>query len=95
MSRADWSLRVRTVIEATDWSVDSEKTATAVSSRERVRLSLRKVIGHSRPAANSPVPQALSARTAGRSAGVGRRRALAGSVTTATVFPIMSKNSTE
>ena len=39
--------------------------------------------------------QALRARTAGRSAGVGRRRALAGSVTTATVLPVMSKNSTE
>src|SRR5712691_5181834 len=38
---------------------------------------------------------ALSARTAGRSVGVGRRRALAGTVTTATVLPIMSKNSTE
>ena len=39
--------------------------------------------------------QALRARTAGRSAGVGRRRALAGNVTTATVLPVMSKNSTE
>jgi hypothetical protein len=39
--------------------------------------------------------QALRARTAGRSAGVGRRKALAGSVTTATVLPVMSKNSTE
>ena len=39
--------------------------------------------------------QALSARAAGRSAGVGTRRALAGSVTTATVLPVMSKNSTE
>jgi hypothetical protein len=39
--------------------------------------------------------QALRARTAGRSAGVGTRRALAGSATTATVFPVMSKNSTE
>ena len=35
--------------------------------------------------------QAVRARTAGRSAGVGRRRALAGSVTTATVLPVMSK----
>jgi hypothetical protein len=43
----------------------------------------------------APTTQALSARTAGRSAGVGRRRALAGSVTTATVLPVMSKNSTE
>ena len=33
-------------------------------------------------------------RTAGRSAPVGVRQALAGSVTTATVFPSMSKNST-
>ena len=39
--------------------------------------------------------QALRARTAGRSAGVGSRRALAGSVATVTVFPVMSKNSTE
>jgi hypothetical protein len=39
--------------------------------------------------------QALRARTAGRSAGVGRRRALAGNVTTATVLPVMSKNSTD
>jgi hypothetical protein len=39
--------------------------------------------------------QALRARTAGRSAGVDRRRAFAGSVATATVFPVMSKNSTE
>ena len=39
--------------------------------------------------------QALSARTAGRSAAVGSRRALAGTVTTATVLPVMSKNSTE
>ena len=38
---------------------------------------------------------ALRARTAGRSAGVGRRNALAGTVTTATVLPVMSKNSTE
>jgi hypothetical protein len=37
--------------------------------------------------------QALSARTAGRSVGVGTRRAFAGSVTTATVLPVMSKNS--
>ncbi len=44
---------------------------------------------------SSPTAQALRARTAGRSAGVGRRRALAGSVTTATVLPVMSKNSTE
>jgi hypothetical protein len=33
-------------------------------------------------------------RTAGRSTRVGARKALAGSVTTATVFPSMSKNST-
>lgn len=39
--------------------------------------------------------QALRARTAGRSAGVGIRKALAGSVTTATVLSVMSKNSTE
>ena len=39
--------------------------------------------------------QALRARTAGRSAGAGKRRALAGSVATVTVFPVMSKNSTE
>ena len=39
--------------------------------------------------------QALRARTAGRSAGVGKRRALACSVTTVTVLPVMSKNSTE
>jgi len=38
---------------------------------------------------------ALRARTAGRSAGVGRRNALAGIVTTVTVLPVMSKNSTE
>ena len=38
---------------------------------------------------------ALRARTAGRSAGVGRRNALAGTVTTATVLPVISKNSTE
>jgi hypothetical protein len=31
----------------------------------------------------------------GRSADVGRRRALAGSVTTVTALPIVSKNSTE
>ena len=37
---------------------------------------------------------ALRARTVGRSAGVGTRRALAGSVATVTVFPVMSKNST-
>ena len=37
----------------------------------------------------------LRARTAGRSAGEGRRRALAGRVTTATVLPVMSKDSTE
>jgi hypothetical protein len=39
----------------------------------------------------SPTAQVLRARTAGRSAGVGRRRALAGSVTPATVLPVMSK----
>lgn len=38
---------------------------------------------------------ALSARTVGRSAGVGRRTALAGTVITATVLPTMSKNSIE
>ena len=50
---------------------------------------------HERAFLSQPDPQALRARTAGRSAGVGRRRALAGSVTTATVLPVMSKNSTE
>jgi hypothetical protein len=35
--------------------------------------------------------RALRARAAGRSAGVGSRRALAGSVTTPTVLPVMSK----
>ena len=49
----------------------------------------------SEPFSSQPDPQALRARTAGRSAGVGRRRALAGSVTTATVLTVMSKNSTE
>ena len=44
---------------------------------------------------NAVLAYALRARTAGRSAGVGRRRALAGRVTTATVLPVMSKNSTE
>ena len=39
--------------------------------------------------------QALSARTAGRSACVGSLNALAGTVTTPTVLPVMSKNSTE
>lgn len=39
--------------------------------------------------------QALSALTVGRSAGVGNRSALAGNVATATVLPVMSKNSTE
>jgi hypothetical protein len=38
---------------------------------------------------------ARSARTAGRSAGVGMRNALAGTAATATVLPVMSKNSTE
>jgi len=37
----------------------------------------------------------LAIESVGRSAGVGSRRALAGSVTTATVLPVMSKNSTE
>ena len=44
---------------------------------------------------SQPMAQALSARTVGLSAGVGRRKALAGSVDTATVLPVMSKNSTE
>src|SRR5262245_24384815 len=39
--------------------------------------------------------QAVSARTAGRSACVGSRTALADTVTTPTVLPVMSKNSTE
>src|SRR6478672_868961 len=50
------------------------------------------------PAAGSmsrPIAQALRARTAGRSAGEGRRSALSGTVTTATVLPVMLKNSTE
>jgi hypothetical protein len=51
-----------------------------------------------RPATASmsrPIAQALRGRTAGRSAGVGRRSALTGTATTATVLPVMLKNSTE
>lgn len=46
------------------------------------------------PSFSSPTTQALRARTGpiGRD---GQRRALAGSVATATVFPVMSKNSTK
>jgi hypothetical protein len=42
-----------------------------------------------------PLAQALRARTPVDPVGGGRRRALAGSVTTATVLPVLSKNSTE
>lgn len=59
----------------------------------------RRVVARGRLAApgslSGRIVQALRARTAGRSAGVGRRRALAGSATTATVLPVVSKNSTE
>ena len=48
-----------------------------------------------RSSSSNRTAQAVRARTAGRSAGVGRRRALAGSVTTPTVLPVMSKNSIE
>lgn len=50
------------------------------------------------PGASAHRPEsdhALTARTAGRSACVGMRKAPVGTVTTATVFPVMSKNSTE
>lgn len=42
-----------------------------------------------------PIRYALRARTAGWSSVVGMRTALAGTVITATVLPVMSKNSTE
>ena len=64
----------------------------------RVDRGLEFPITHCRAAMNNADKQlryALRARTAGRSAGVGRRRAPAGSVATATVLPVMSKNSIE
>jgi hypothetical protein len=64
-------------------------------SRKRRDSSAPAPRHHGHPSFSSRTAQALRARTAGRSAGVGRRRALAGSVTTAIVFPVMSKNSSE
>lgn len=76
--------------KSTTWMVD-----VALASSNQIVTWLRRIDELRTCGAGKLRGYALRARTAGRSAGVGSRRAPAGSVATATVFPVMSKNSME
>ena len=80
-------------LNAREPSQTSQALFAAVKETSHLFRASPRLDGH--PPLSNSTTQALRARTAGRSAGVGNRRALTGSVTTATVLPVMSKNSTE
>ena len=74
---------------------DELEAARRAGTRQAAPFSKRTPTRRPRRPGRKPSAYPLRARTADRSGGVGRRRALAGNVSTATVLPVMSKNSTE